>query len=231
MQALFVHGMGRTPLSALPLLWRLKRQGISPYWFYYTVTFEDFSSITDRLRRRIIGLAEKGDYVLIGHSLGGVLIRNALASLPEGTRLPGRVFLLGSPIRPSRVACLFRNNVLYRLVTRDCGQLLASEERMEHVPPCPVPTTCIVGTYSALGLSHLFGKEENDSIVSRSEITADWIAEEIKLPVSHSFMSSSPLVSKVVAERIPPDNAAPVVTSTADADETVHPDSSSANPT
>lgn len=205
MQALFVHGMGRTPLSAMPLLWKLKRQRVKPYWFYYTVTFEKFASISERLQRKIARIASQGDYVLIGHSLGGVLIRDALAKLPEGTLPPKRVFLLGSPIRPSRIAYLLRNNLLYRLVTQDCGQLLASEDRMGCVAPCEVPTTCIVGTYSAPGLGRLFGKEENDSVVSRSEITADWITEEIQLPVSHSFMSSSGLVCNAVTERIPPD--------------------------
>jgi pimeloyl-ACP methyl ester carboxylesterase len=205
MQALFVHGMGRSPVSAIPMLWRLKRGGITPYWFFYMVTFQKFSSISGRLQRKIIRIASKGEYVLIGHSLGGVLIREAMASLPPGTRLPERVFLLGSPVCPSRIAQLVRRNWLYWLATRDCGQLLASEERMRQVPPCTVPTTSIIGTYSLAGLSRLFGNEENDSIVSWSEVAADWISEEVRVPVSHTFLTSNKLVSKAVVERIQSD--------------------------
>ncbi len=204
MQALFVHGMGRSPISAIPLLWRLKRQNISPSWFFYSVTFQDFPSITQRLQKKIVSIAEKGDYVLIGHSLGGVLIRNALASLPEGTKLPDRVFLLGSPVRASRIATTLRRNVLYRLATRDCGQLLASEERMKNVPPSLIPTTSIVGTRSLFGLSRLFGNEMNDGIVSHSEVTADWISEEIYVPVIHSVLPWNRQVSRLVIERLLP---------------------------
>ena len=204
MQALFVHGMGRSPISAIPLLWRLKRQNISPSWFFYSVTFQDFPSITQRLQKKIVSIAEKGDYVLIGHSLGGVLIRNALATLPEGTKLPDRVFLLGSPIRASRIATALRSNLLYRLATQDCGQLLASEERMKNVPPSPIPTTSIVGTRTMIGLSRLFGDEINDSIVSHSEVTADWISEEIYVPVIHSVLPWNRQVSRLLIERLVP---------------------------
>ena len=88
MQALFVHGMGRSPVSALPLLWRLERRGVLPFTFFYTVTFENFSSITRRLQNKIIDIGSNGDYVLIGHSLGGVLIRDAMSSLPARTCIP-----------------------------------------------------------------------------------------------------------------------------------------------
>ena len=208
MQALFVHGMGRSPLSALPMLWRMKRSGIQPLSFFYSVTFETFSSISHRLQQKIIGVASKGDYVLVGHSLGGVLIRDAVASLPPETRLPERVFLLGSPVRPSRIARIFHRNWLYKAATRDCGQLLASEERMQNVAPCPVPTTSIVGTKCLIGMSRLFGEEENDSVVTHSEIAADWISEEVRVPVTHTFLSSNRRVSKAVIERIPPDHRA-----------------------
>jgi hypothetical protein len=203
MQALFVHGMGRSPISAIPLLWRLERNGISPFSFFYVVTFQNFASISRRLQSKIIEIAENGDYVLIGHSLGGVLIRNAIASLPAGTKLPDRVFLLGSPIRPSRIAHLLRHNWLYSLATRDCGQLLASEERMTNVPPSPVPTTSIIGTRCLFGLSRLFGDEENDSVVSYTEVTADWITEEIRVPLTHTFLPSHRAVSEAVISRIP----------------------------
>ena len=203
MQALFVHGMGRSPVSALPLLWRLERRGVLPFTFFYTVTFENFSSITRRLQNKIIDIGSNGDYVLIGHSLGGVLIRNAMASLPCSAKLPERVFLLGSPIRPSRIAQSFRQNWLYRLATQDCGQLLASEERMTSVPPSPVPTTSIIGTKCLMGLSRLFGGEENDSVVSYSEVTSDWISEEVRVPVTHTFLPSHRSVSEAVIERIP----------------------------
>ena len=202
MQALFVHGMGRSPLSAFPLLRRLKQNGITPHWYFYSVTFQSFPSISDRLERKIERLAAQGDYVLIGHSLGGVLIRDAVAALPAGTRMPTRIFLLGSPVRPSRIAKALRRNWLFRLATSDCGQLLGSDDRMGCVAASQVPTTSIVGTKSYKSLKKLFGDEENDCVVSYSEVCADWISEEIRLPVSHTFMPSNALVTKTVVEKL-----------------------------
>ena len=75
--ALFVHGMGRSTLSGWQLLARLKAQGITPHAFGYVATFQRFDSICHRLTERILALSAEGDYMLIGHSLGGVLLRAA----------------------------------------------------------------------------------------------------------------------------------------------------------
>ena len=53
MQALFIHGMGRTPLSALPMLARLKSKGLQPSTFGYATAFHDFGTISQRLAGRI----------------------------------------------------------------------------------------------------------------------------------------------------------------------------------
>jgi len=99
MQALFIHGMGRSPLSGWPMLQRLRRAGLKTPCFGYSANLDDFSDIVDRLASRMEKLAAEGDYVLIAHSLGGVLLRAALQSLPAATRQPRHVFLLGSPLR------------------------------------------------------------------------------------------------------------------------------------
>src|SRR6186997_1581379 len=133
MQALFVHGMGRTPLSGWLLLRQLKRAGIETSTFGYFVSIESFSHIHGRLVSRIEAIAGQGDYVLIGHSLGGVLLRAASSSLAPGTRPPCHVFLLGSPTRPSRLAQTLQRNLAFRVLTGDCGRLLGSADRMAAV--------------------------------------------------------------------------------------------------
>jgi len=202
MQVLYVHGMGRTPLSGWQMLRRLRKRGISTSTFFYVVTLQDFRSIQAKLRTKIIELANQGDYVLVGHSLGGVVVRSVLASLPPETRMPNRVFLLGSPIRPSRLAAYLRRNWLFRLITRDCGQLLGSEDRMREIAPCSVPTTSIIGTSGIYGRFSPFGHEVNDGIVAESEISASWINEELKVPVNHTWMTASKKVSDLIIERI-----------------------------
>lgn len=204
-QALFIHGMGRSPLSGWPLLRQLQRAGLKTATFGYLVSLDDFSSITARLVSHIEQLAACGDYVLIGHSLGGVLLRAAVSALPPGVRQPQHVFLLGSPMRPARLAQRLRDKLLYRLVTRDCGQLLGSAERMRAIAPLAAPTTVVIGIRGFPGSHGPFGHEENDGVVAVSEVAAHGIADEVRVPVVHTLLPSSHLVTAVILRRLAQD--------------------------
>ena len=199
---LFVHGMGRTSISGWPLLLRLQRAGFKTSTFGYSVTFESFDSITARLKKRISLLAGVDDYVVIGHSLGGVLLRAALNSLPSGTRLPKQVYLLGSPIRPSRIASKFRSNIIYRAITGDCGQLLASTERMKAIGALAIPTKSLAGIRGIKISSSSFGNEANDGVVSVSEVSAPWVSSQIEVPVIHTLLPSSRLVAEIIIKEL-----------------------------
>ena len=209
MRALFVHGMGRSPLSGWPLLRALHANGVQASAFAYIAATQGFDDIATRLAKRIAELAQADDYVLIGHSLGGVLLRSALSTLPPASRPPTRIFLLGSPVRPSRLAARLQHNPLYRLLTGDCGQLLASPSRMKQVVPCSAPSTAILGEYSLRLTAGHFTEETNDGVVAAAETQADWIEEEITLPVMHSFLPGDGRVVEVILARVPGCLAAP----------------------
>ena len=199
MHILFIHGMGRTPLSGLPVLWRLSRNGHTTSSFGYWTAFQDFHSIRNRLRQRLAGFDGMA-YAVFAHSLGGVLLRSAL----EDPRIPQpqQVFLLGSPVVSSRRARLLQNRVLYKVLAGDCGQMLASEERMAAIGPLAMTTTSIVGTRGLPGQWGPFQGEPNDGIVAVSEVAASWITEEIRVPLVHTLLPSSRLVSKILLERL-----------------------------
>ena len=202
MQALFVHGMGRSTLSGWPLLRRLRAQGIKPHAFGYAATFQRFAPIRERLVSRISALSAAGNYVLIGHSLGGVLLRAAVASLPPGTRPPQHIFLLASPIQPARLAQKLQHNWIYRVLAGDCGQLLASSTRMAQVGAGSVPVTSILGVTGWKGWLNPFDGEMNDGIVSVSEASAAWVTEEIRIPSIHTYMPSNKQVSEIILKKI-----------------------------
>jgi hypothetical protein len=199
---LFVHGMGRSPLSGWPIQNRLRRAGLVTSSFGYGVSWAGFETIQRRLAQRILGVAAAGEYVLIGHSLGGVLIRAAVNGLPAATRPPRHVFLLGSPVAPARLAHRLAGHALYRVLTRDCGQLLGSRERMAAIGALAVPTTSVVGTSGPRGALSAFRGEPNDGVVSLAEVSADWITDQVQLPVLHTLLPMSPKVARVILDRL-----------------------------
>lgn len=202
MHALFIHGMGRTPLSGWGMLRKLRSSGIATSTFGYSTAIQNFSQITHRLSSRISRLSVDGEYILIGHSLGGLLLRSALASLPTATRLPTRVFLLGSPTKSARLAKLLSRNPVFRVATGGCGQLLASDMRMNCVPAIVAPTTGVYGSRGIPLTSRAFGNEPNDGVVSISETSAPWITDAVVVPIVHTFLPASERVAEIIFERI-----------------------------
>ncbi|MDZ7904129.1 MAG: alpha/beta hydrolase [Rheinheimera sp.] len=182
MNVLFVHGMGRSPLSGWPLLRELRHNGLNTYNFSYFVCAKAFAEIKTRLQQQIVELAKQGDYVLIGHSLGGGGVRGALNAIEKDIAQPKHLFLLGSPISPSILAQRLSKNVLYKLITGDCVKLLCSFERMNAIGAVGIPTTCIIGTSICFYRQPFFSGQINDGFVSLPEISADWFTEDIQLP-------------------------------------------------
>ncbi len=202
MVVLFVHGMGRSPMSGWPVLQHLRRAGMKTTSFGYMTSMESFHSIQSRLVERIVAVAATGHYIVIGHSLGGVLLRAALNSLPATAIRPQHVFLLGSPVHPSRLAQRLKNNILYRALAGDCGQVLASPERMNEVGALNEPATSIVGIRGIAATRSFFGEEPNDGVVAVSEASAEWITDRFQVPIIHTLLPSSRDVAKFILEKV-----------------------------
>ena len=202
MIALFVHGMGRSPLSGWPLLHRLRRAGWKTRTFRYRARRGSFAEIRHRLEQEIADIADRDEYILIGHSLGGVLLRAALGELPAETARPRHLFLLGSPQKSARLARQLATNPVFRSLTADCGAVLASEERMAAIGAPDLPATAIVGTR---GINHTrgpFPHEKNDGIVSADEVSADWLTDRVEVPVVHALLPASAHVAGIILARM-----------------------------
>ncbi|WJG08786.1 alpha/beta fold hydrolase [Aliiglaciecola sp. LCG003] len=202
MQILFVHGMGRSPISGTPLLWRLRRHGHSVDVVSYFAGVECFNSIVKRVQNKITDLSERGQYVLVGHSLGGVILRAALQKLGDMDNPPQHLFLLGSPVFPARLARKSQNDLSYKLLAGDSGQLLASKKRLGSIEMPNTPTTAIVGTKDVALTKRYFQDEENDGVVAIGEVTHSGIEEIISLPVIHTFLPSSHKVCSIIIDKI-----------------------------
>jgi len=201
MRALLVHGMGRTPLSMLLLAARLRRLGMVPGLFGYLPAVQAFEDIVTRLSGRLANLARDPEYIVVGHSLGGLLLRAAVARLDPGLPRPCHLFMLATPNQSPRLARRFQRNPLYRWYTGDVGQFLADQDRMAGVPHPEVPYTVITGTAGRTGRWSPFGEEPNDWIVSLSEARLTQTDELVTVRAGHSFLMNYREVAAVISAR------------------------------
>lgn len=199
MLVLLVHGLGRTPVSLFGLASALRQAGHHTRFFGYSPTFETLPRILRRLERRLRSLTNSGRPVgLVGHSLGGLLLRLALDRVPS-LRVHHFV-MLGTPNRGSFMARWASRWLPFRLFTRDCGRFLAT---CESLPELRVPCTAIAGTGGPLGRYLPFGREPNDWIVSVAEATID-PQSTMTFSAVHSFLMDYPEVRTRVLRAFAP---------------------------
>ncbi len=200
MKILLIHGLSRTPLSLSGLESYLQFRGATTEQFGYLAFAESFDSIVKRLFVRCQAIAEKEPYGIVAHSLGGLLIRAALAN--NSIKLPEHIVMLGTPNKPPRLAPIAWKLPPFRWWTRHCGFNLTNPSFFKSLPGLTSPYTIIAGTLGPTGAWSPFGNELNDGIVAVSETFLSNFDPIIQLPVWHTFMMNDLTVKKTVAKAL-----------------------------
>ena len=120
---ILVHGLWMTSLVMWPLARRLKHCALHPKLFTYNSLRKTIHANAQALAQTV--LQQPAECVhLVGHSLGGLVILQALQDEPA--LIEGRVVLLGSPVNGSVVARrLYRRQLSRWLVGRGAEDRLA----------------------------------------------------------------------------------------------------------
>lgn len=136
---------------------------------------------------------------LVGHSLGGLVIRQLFHDYPE--QRPGRIVTLGTPHNGSAIARIFNRNRI--------GQLLLGKSRLHgllgEMPPWRGARDLgvVAGTRDhGIGRAVCQLPKPNDGTVAVEETRLQGMADHIELPVSHSAMLLSNMVVKQVVHFI-----------------------------
>jgi pimeloyl-ACP methyl ester carboxylesterase len=190
--AILVHGLWMRGLVMRPLAARMARAGLRCHLFDYTGRERPLAVNAERLAHlaRQVGAAH-----FVGHSLGGLVVLDALAREPS--LVVGRVALLGTPAR----GCFSAR----RLARFGFGRWLLGEsealwrEGRTARWTRPEPLGVIAGTVP-VGMGRVFAQLPcvNDGVVCVEETRIDGMAACSVLPVSHSGM----LLSARVAESL-----------------------------
>jgi pimeloyl-ACP methyl ester carboxylesterase len=191
--AILVHGLWVPAAVMTPLAARLQAAGWRCHLFGYFGRARTLATHAERLVRFAL---EVGPAHFVGHSLGGLVVLDALQR--HGDVPAGRVVLLGTPARG--------NFAGRRLARHDWGRwfLGASEPLWREGRSAqwtrPEPLGVIAGTLP-LGLGRLFGPlpGANDGVVRVDETPVEGMRERIVLRVGHSAMLLSARVAAQVA--------------------------------
>jgi hypothetical protein len=158
--------------------------------------FEPYDSIVQRLVVRLEEVARRGEYVAVGHSLGGVLLRSAIPRL-QGKE-PRHLVMLGSPSRAPRLARKLCGFPPFRWLTRECGSRLADPSFFESLPLPTVPYTIVAGTRGFPGTLSPFGDEPNDGIVAVEETRIHDDDQPVLVRILHAFLPGNARVHDVI---------------------------------
>lgn len=199
-EVILAHGLWVPGIVMRPLAARLARAGYRCHNFSYMGAGKPLAAHAERLARLA---RELGPAHFVGHSLGGLVILEALRGHLEVAA--GRVVLLGTPVNGCfagrRLACyrlgrwfLGESEALWR-----SGHPAGREGRAARWTR-PEPLGVVAGTLP-LGLGRLFGAlpGANDGVVRLEETEIEGMAARAVLPVGHSAMLLSARVAENVA--------------------------------
>jgi len=189
---ILAHGLWVPGVVMQPLAARLARGGFRCHTFSYMGSKRPLAAHAERLARmaRDIGPAH-----FVGHSLGGLVVLEALHRHPQiGV---GRVVLLGTSVRGNLAGRRLARHALGRCLLGKSEPLWREgrEARWTRAERLGV----IAGT-RPFGLGRLLGSlaGSNDGVVTLEETAVEGMAERVVMPVGHSAM----LVSARVAAQI-----------------------------
>ena len=196
-QALLVHGLWRTPICMLGLGRRLRADGVEVRQFAYVSVAESYERIVQRLAAQLAPLAALPPYAVVGYSLGGILLRAALARV-EGTP-PVHLVMLGTPNRAPLLARRLAVYAPFDWALGESGSKLAQEAFFRDLPLPGCPYTIIAGTRGPRGRLSPFHDAVNDGIVAVDETRIHPDDPVTMVPVTHAFLPNASAVKAEVS--------------------------------
>lgn len=192
-EVVLAHGLWVPAMVMSPLAARLARSGLRCHNFGYRGRSAPIEAHAARLARfaRAVGPAH-----FVGHSLGGLIVLEALGS--ESSVEAGRVVLLGTPVQGCLSGRRLARHALGRWVLGQSAALW--REGCERRWKRPEPLGVVAGTLP-VGLGRAMGRlpGPSDGVVCVEETALEGMAERIILRVSHSAMLVSARVAAQVA--------------------------------
>lgn len=194
-----IHGLGRSAHSFNDMATTLKANGTSVVAFNYASTQGSIEQHAQALNRIVEGFDGVERVSFVTHSLGGIVLRKALALSPawQRTMKQGPSVLLAAPNQGSQIANLLADYAAARWIFGPVLGELADAKCIKQLPS-PKSFATVAGTRNLLW----FFDDESDGLVREPETQLGGATKHKRVSTTHTFIMDDPSVIKFTTNYI-----------------------------
>lgn len=190
-----LHGLGRTRWSLWPVAREATRRGYRVHNLGYPSRRAPIESLAENVGHRILDVVREGGSVdVVTHSMGGIVLRAAVAAGILPTEAVRRVVMLAPPNHGSELADRLRDFAVYRLATGPAGQQIGTNEDSvpRRLPPPPFDVGVIAGRRSSNPVFTRVLGSESDGKVTVESTQLDGMRDLVVVDRAHTFIMWAP---------------------------------------
>jgi triacylglycerol lipase len=190
-----LHGLGRTRHSLWPVAREAMRRRYRVHNLGYPSRREPIERLAELVGQRVREIADSGGPVdVVTHSMGGIVLRAAVASEALPADRVRRVVMLAPPNHGSELADRLRDYRVYRLALGPAGQQIGTNDESvpRRLPAPPFELGIIAGRRSGNPLFARVLGAEGDGKVTVASAQLEGMRELVVVDRAHTFIMWAP---------------------------------------
>ncbi|GAB2651926.1 esterase/lipase family protein [Vibrio panuliri] len=194
MKIIILHGLYMHGLVMQPLSHKLRKFGYDTQVITYNTVAIDKSRVFKKIDQV---LSAEQPNILVGHSLGGLIIKAYLAERKPSTETISHVIAIGSPIKGASIVARMQQLGIDRMLGNSPQHGLNLHDDQWQFPQ---KLGCIAGTLpvGARALLMMDSRILSDGTVTVDETKIDGMADHICTPSSHTSLIYNSFVPKQI---------------------------------
>lgn len=195
------HGLGRSDNAMWRLENKLEEAGFDVCSIDYDTIGESVEHVLDEANSEIDNCIKPATKLhFVGHSLGGLVIKNYLASHPNFATdyNLGEVVMVGTPNKGSEVADRLANHMVMNFDGGIGKALMTGSDTLGNTIPTPNVAVGVIAGTAQSGSTAQYFSGPNDGLVSVESAKFKNMKDFVSLDVSHSAMRYNDKVAQQI---------------------------------